>query len=245
MARNRHWRLSGFAGTFGVNPDPVSGGADRPDKIEIRRTARLHAVDEHALVSSDDIATAARDLPLLQVARAWVLAPTDTSPQTGEVTLVAMRSRPQGTEPVSAPETPRWLDAVRSRLAARMLLGTRLVVVGPRYVEFVVRAKLKVQPGRDPDTVKVAVTQALRQRLTLVKLDDAREPREPGVPVSRRDAAAWMRSVDGVREVTQLQFVLADGKVVEDIQVPRNALPKIDLGASLINVSRADAGDRP
>lgn len=245
MARNRHWRLSGFAGTFGVNPDPVSGGADRADKFEIRRTARRRAVDEHALVSSDDISSAARALPLLQVARAWVLAPTTESPQTGEVTLVAMRSRPQGTEPTGVLETPRWLDAVRSRLAERMLLGTRLVVVGPRYVEFVVRAELKAQPGRDPDTVKVAVTRALRQRLALVKLDDAREPREPGVAVSRRDVAAWMRGADGVREVTQLQFVLADGRVVEDIQVPRNALPKIDLAGGLIDVSRASSGDRP
>lgn len=245
MARNRRWRLSGFAGTFGVNPDPVEGGADRADKIGIRRTARRRAVDEHALVSSDDIATAARELPLLQVARAWVIAPAGTSPQTGEVTLVAMRGRPQGTDPAGVPETPRWLEAIRSRLAVRMLLGTRLAVVGPRYVAFVLRARLNAQPGRDPDTVKAAVTQALRQRLALVKRDDASAPREPGVPVSRRDVAAWMRVAEGVRDVMQLELVLADGRVVEEIQVPRHGLPRIDLGASAIEVRRANSGDRP
>lgn len=245
MARNRRWRVSGFAGTFGVNPDPVDGGADRADKIGIRRTARRRVVEEHALVSSEDIATSARELPLLQVARAWVVEPAGTSPQTGELTLVAMRGRPQGADPAGVPETPRWLETIRSRLAVRMLLGTRLAVVGPRYVGFVLRARLNAQPGRDPETVKAAVTQALRQRLALVKQDDASAPREPGVPVSRRDVAAWMRAAEGVRELLQLELVLADGRVVEEIQVPRHGLPRIDLGASAIEVGRANPGGRP
>ncbi len=123
VARNRAWKVAGFPGNFGVNLDPVSNGSGTPDWLDDRREARRRSKDEHALVSAEDIASAALELRLLEVARAWVLAPAESTPHTGVVTLVVMRARSPGSDDPIV-ETARWLEAIRRRLAPRMLLGT-------------------------------------------------------------------------------------------------------------------------
>src|SRR4029077_2392690 len=81
VARNRKWKVTGVEGTFGVNPDPITGGSASSGWIDDRREARRRSRDDHALVSADDIATAAKALPLLEVARAWVPEPDDRVPR--------------------------------------------------------------------------------------------------------------------------------------------------------------------
>ena len=56
-------------------------------------------------------------------------------------------------EPETVPETRRWLEAIRRELSPRMPLGSRLVVIGPRYAEFAIRCRVEAEPGRDPATV--------------------------------------------------------------------------------------------
>ncbi len=238
IARNRQWQVAGFEGAFGINPDPVAGGAAAPGSIDQRREARRRSRDERALVSPDDIAAAAKALPLLEVARAWVLPPSGKAPRTGTVTLVAMRGRPAGKEPAEVPETARWLAAIRRRLVARMPLGTRLVVSAPRYVDFFLRATLVADPGRDPAAIKTAVENELSKRLALVDSAGGAPPRRPGVPVTRRDLAAWMRAVDGVKAVAELRLMRATGKDEDEIPVPRGGLPRFDLARSAIAVTR-------
>ena len=147
VARNRRWKVEGFGGAFGVNPDPMTGGASPSGWIADRREARRRSRDEHALVSAADIAAAAEALQLLEVGRAWVVSPQPNMPRTGAVKLVAMRSRPDGKEPARVPETRPWLDAIRRRLVARMPLGTRLVVSAPHYAEFAIDAAIEVSQG--------------------------------------------------------------------------------------------------
>lgn len=247
VARNRKWKVAGFERAFGVNPDPVAGGAARAGWIAQRREARRRSREEHATVSSDDIASAARALPLLEVARAWVLPPTGKTPRTGVVTLVAMRARPSNKEPVEIPETRRWLDAIRRRLVPRMPLGSRLVVAAPRYVGFFVRATLEAKQGRDPAVVHKAVETELGKRLALVSSSPDITPRAPGVPVTRRDVAAWIRAVDGVRRVVELELIRAVGKEsVKEIAVPRGGLPRFDLArSSTLKVNRPGPGSAP
>ena len=110
VARNRKWEVEGFSGAFGVNIDPMTGGAAPSGWIDERREARRRSRDEHALVSAADIEAAAASLPLLEVGRAWVVSPQKNVPRTGVVKLVAMRSRPDGKEPVRVPETRQWLE---------------------------------------------------------------------------------------------------------------------------------------
>jgi len=239
VARNRQWKVTGFEGAFGVNPDPVTGGAAPSGPIDQRREARLRARAEHALVSSDDIASAAKELPLLEVARAWVLPPSAQSPRTGTVTLVVMRSRPNGKEPAQVPETPRWLAAIRRRLVPRIPLGTRLVVTAPRYVDFTIRATIVADAGRDPIAIKAAVANELSKRLALIDSTNG-VARRPGVPVTQRDVSAWLRAVDGVKSV-KLQLLRA-GRDANEITVPRGGLPRFDLAGSSIDVKRSGQG---
>jgi predicted phage baseplate assembly protein len=238
VAANRKWQVAGFIGSFGMNVDAVSGGAGPSGSIDERREARRQAREEHALVSSADIEKSALALPLLEVARAWVLTPADEVPQTGTITLVAMRARNSEGEAESVPETQRWLEAIRRRLLPRMLLATRLAVVGPRYIEFSVHATIEAAAGRDPKAVQAAVEAELADRLVLV----GEAARHPGVPVTSRDLMGWIRAVDGVRRVISVRLVQASGREVEEIAVPRNGLPRFDLPSSAIQLRRTGSG---
>lgn len=219
VARNRRWRVAGFQGAFGVNVDAIAGGAAAPDAVDQRRTSRQRVREEHALISSADVVGAAKALPLLEVARAWVLPPRDTTPRTGTLTLVAMRARPGGKEPEQIPETPRWLNAIRRELVTRMPLGTRLVVAAPRYAGFSIRATIVAGAGLNPDAVKNDVERELGKRLAVTE-------RHVGVSVTRRDVAAWLRALDGVQSVAELRLIRDSGKSVDEVAVPRGGLPR-------------------
>ena len=241
VAANRKWRVPGFLGSFGVNVDSVADGAAPTDMIDERREARRRSRDDHALVSSEDINSAALALPLLEVARAWVLTPDENAPRAGTVTLVVMRARELEEEAGGVPETRRWLEAIRRRLVPKMPLATRLVVTGPRYVEFSIRATIDVAAGRDPADVKAAVECQLRTRLSLV----GATPRRPGVPVTKRDLTAWIRLVDGVQRVAMLRLLIESGTDVDEIKVPRNGLPRLNLASSNLEMKRSGAGAAP
>lgn len=242
LGRNRTWTLAGFGGTFGSNPEPIAGGAAPSGSIDQRREARRRSRDEHALVSPADIAGAASAIELLEVARAWVAEPSPTAPRTGETTLIAMRRRPGGDEPERAPETPRWLESIRRRLAPRMPLGSRLVVRAPRYVEVIVRASVEAEQARNPAAVEADVRDALRRRLAVVELADGTEPRDSGDPVTRRDVAAWIRRIDGVRRIVSLELHRGNGQKVERIDMPPDGLPRWSPAASTLTVTRPAAG---
>jgi len=239
IARNRRWTVAGFTGAFGVNPDAIAGGAPPAGWIEQRREARRRSVSDHALVSSADLASAARQLPLVEVARAWVVPPAPDTPRTGVVTLVTMRARPSGRGPDAIPETRRWLDAIRRRLAPRMPLGSRLVVTAPRYVEFFIRGAFECDQGRDPTVVHRDVETELGKRLALVSSSPDVTPRAPGVPVAHRDVAAWIRGVAGVRRIIRLELVRVGRREgQEEITVPRGGLPRFDATRSTLDVTR-------
>jgi predicted phage baseplate assembly protein len=242
-ARNRKWVVQGVSGIFGVNPDPITGGQDSSNWIEQRREARRLVKDVHALVTPADIEAAALGLPTLEVARAWVLPPQAGDIETGVVTLIAMQARHDGIERISFPEASRWLGAIRRRLSPRMPLGSRLVVIGPSYVEFTIRCRVEPMPGRDPASVEMAVRHELGKRLTLVADGPGKVPRAFSLGVSRRDLSAWIQALTDVRRVLELQILLTEGKTAEEVKVTRNGLPRIDLAGSSIEVVRVAAGE--
>ncbi len=243
VGRNRKWQVAGFQGVMGVNLDPISGGAASPGWETQRRDARERSKSEHALVSSDDIVTAAKKLPLLEVARAWIATPATGTPRTGVVTLVAMRARTGSNEPVHAPETSRWLDATRRRLSPRMPLGTRLAVVAPTYVPFSIVATVESIRGFAPEDITTAIVKKLNERLTLVALSGDDKERDPGADVTTQDITVWIRSVPGVVRVTMLKMFDASGKPVDKkLVVPRDGFPKWLSDPSKISVSRQQSG---
>ncbi len=242
VALNRKWRVAGFDGVFGVNLDPISGGASTTGWIGERREARRRSKEDHALVSEQDLVEAVRALPLLEVARAWVLKPDERRPRTGEVRLVVLRSRASDEEPGTVPETKRWLEAIRRRLMDRMPLGSRLVVMGPRYVEFSIRTVIETHSGRNPAVVKLGIEQQLRKRLAVVDVGSDVSLRRPGVPVTQRDLAAWIRATDGVRRVIELRLVRNSQIVKDDLPVPHDGLPRWNALHSRIDVMRPTVG---
>jgi predicted phage baseplate assembly protein len=241
VAPNRKWKVSGFGGTFGVNIDGVTGGAAPTDSIDERREARRRARDDHALISADDIESAALELPLLEVSRAWVLSPDEDAPRTGAVNLLAMRARTSEEAAGNAPESARWLEAIRRRLAPNIPMATRLVVRAPRYVDFSIESTIEIAAGRDPATVKAEIERALKSRLALTGPGG----RHLGVPVTGRDVTAWIRVVDGVRRVTSLRLLSDDGRSVDPVEVPRTGLPRCDFAATVLDVRRTGSRSTP
>lgn len=241
VARNRKWKVTGIEGVSGRNLDPITGGASPSGWIEERREARRRFREDRALVTAEDIEAAARALPLLEIARAWVAAPNDHVPQTGVLTLVALRSRQNDMEPEQIPETARWLEAIRRSLSARMPLGTRLDVVAPRYKEFAIQATLETHPRFAPEAVKEAVLKEIRKRFALDGRAEGATPRQPGVPVTKLDLAVWLRAIEGVKRV-DVQLLDANGKTSPAIAVPRNGLPRWKESDSTIVVKRSDLG---
>ncbi len=244
LGRNRKWRVAGFRGVFGVNVEPIDGGAAATGPNDQRRDARRRSTEEHALVSPADICAAALAVPLLDVARCWVASPNARLPRTGEVHLIAMRARPMGHESERVLETPRWLEAVRRRLVERIPLGTRLIVRAPRYVDMTIRAEIDAEPGREPSVVESEVTRALRERLAGVELKAGHQPRDPGDPVTRRDVASWIRQVAGVGRIVSLELRRGGGPETR-VDVPADGLPRWREHTSRVHVSRTATGERP
>jgi hypothetical protein len=96
----------------------------------------------------------------------------------------------------------------------------RLIVSAPHYRDFTIQAVVEAHQGLNPDTVKKAVQTELKKRLAIV----GPTPREPGVPVTKRDVAAWLRGVAGVKRVLQLQLLYANEKTA-NVRIPRSGLP--------------------
>jgi hypothetical protein len=241
--RNQHWRVRGYDGDYGVNPDPMHGGRDGTDRAGQRREARRRTREEHALVTAADLEAAAMALPALEVARAWVPAPPDTGrPDHGASTLVAMRARPGGIEPVEAPETARWLAAVERALAPRLPLGRRLRLRAPAYAPFRVALEVEAQAGHRVDVVEAAIRTALQERLSLTASRPGATQRALGLGVTQRDLAAWVRKAEGVGRILSLKLFDAANRPATDVAVTRLGLPKWLAQASVITVRRPATG---
>jgi predicted phage baseplate assembly protein len=239
-ARNQRWLAKSVSAVLGSNPDAVAGGEDASSDPDQRRAARRRVRSDHALVTAADIESAARSLPSLEVARAMVLAASTSQPSGGVVTLIAMRTRPGGVEPIDVPETERWIAAIERRLVPRLPLGTTLTVRAPRYIAFTVVAKLAALAGYDPATIKLDARKALAERLALVAPRPGQPQRSLGAGVSLRDLQAWLRKVEGVQRVVELRVTLATGQRVDAaVPVPPDGLPRIDLSGDTIAVVRS------
>ena len=241
VARNRKWHVTGVVGIIGSNVDAVTGGSDLLGTRGNRREARKLSQDDHALVSSSDIIAAARALPLLNVARAWVPAPDPHLPQTGVVRLVAMRYRDVDNGDETAVETDLWLETIRRRLVPRIPLGSRLQVTAPRYIPFSIQATLEAKSGRDPAAITKAVRETLNQRLALLPSPGI-TPRQPGLSLTHRDVAVWMRAIEGVNQVLRLQLQDTQGQSIDEVKVPASGLPLWDSQRSSIAVNRPALG---
>jgi len=139
-------------------------------------------------------------------------------------------------------ETPRWLQAIQRALQPRMLLGRRLNVIAPTYVDFTVTATVLSLLGRDPSAVQKDIETTLIRRLQLIDPRSGSAQREFGVTVSRSDVSAWLRSVPGVQRVLDVSVLLGSGPAAAPLNVPPRGLPRFDFASSAIRALRQAPG---
>jgi predicted phage baseplate assembly protein len=241
-ARNRVWKILGISGTYGINYDPIVGGQYSSGWMDQRRIARKNLNNPRALVSSADIEDAARKLPTLEVVRAWVIPTGKNDIDKGAVKLLAMQERREENQSKDVFETDRWLRAVQRSLAPRILLGSRLTVIGPRYVKFSLRMQIRFKAGVEANSATKMVRDELIKRMALANPMPGYTQRPFGLSVTRRDISAWLKALSEVEQVETLYLILANGKTSDEVKVPRDGLPLLNLEQSTIEAVRNTSG---
>jgi hypothetical protein len=253
LGAGMRWRVGGApglpgSGIYGVNPLPVSGGADGLDLDGLRRLARVRAREAHALVTSHDLESAALALTDLRVARASALPAPDPGGKAGvrqaplldTRTLVAVRERTTGHDSPRAPEQPRWLAAIQRALAPCLPLGERLRVVAPDYLPLAVVANLRAQPGYAPDELARHALDALADHFAVVRDDGSGWPL--GAAVSVLAIRAKLLGLEGVAAVMACTLLWGAPPVAEAPRPSRTFLPLFSAGASRVVVERVHQG---
>ncbi|HEV8239272.1 MAG TPA: putative baseplate assembly protein [Thermoanaerobaculia bacterium] len=156
------WRpKSGAPGLAATNPVPAEGGA----AAESLAAAAARAVDSVeqplravTLADYEAIALATPGVRLARVAARANLDPALPCLQAiGVVTVIVLPFLPQR-RPFPSAFTRR---AVARALARHRLLGTRIVVVGPEYVEIAVRARVQPLVGVDPAALRARIVETV------------------------------------------------------------------------------------
>jgi hypothetical protein len=236
--RNQSWTVEGILGVYGRNPDAIGGGRAATVDVDRRRQARQTARQSYPLVTAADIKLAALALSDLDVGRAEVVPSTAANAQHDLTTVLAMRKRTGPIEPIAAPETDRWLSAVATQLAPRLILGRRLRVIAPTYVDFSIAATVRITAGQDPSTVSKAALGLVAQRMQLTAWKAGEDYRKFGVAVARSDVSAWLRGAPGVARVVEVQLKSATGAVLDAVSVPTRGLPRLDVANSTVTPVR-------
>ncbi len=142
----------------------------------------------------------------------------------GTVTLIIVPSLPL----VRPAPSACLLRAVSGFLARRRLVGTRLLVVGPTYVEVGVGARVAVRPRRSPEEVVDAVGEALRRHLHPLTGGPAGTGWPFGRDVRASELVQVVDAVDGVDHVVALEVTGPGATACGDVCIAPTALPWLD-----------------
>ena len=141
-----------FPATAGTDAEPLGDAIERAVN---QREAPLRAV---TLADYEALALATPGASIARVAaRANVYAPLDCFEALGVVTVIVVPNMPV---PMPRPSAG-LLDAVRRYLNQRRVIGTRVEVVGPTYLQAAVNATVQSVEGQDSARVQKAIVDAL------------------------------------------------------------------------------------
>jgi hypothetical protein len=199
------------AGIAVANPLPAAGGA----AAEALAAATARAVDlaggsERAITLADYEALAAAT-PGVALARVTARANLDPAfpclAALGVVTVIVLPFLPRNRPQPSA----GLLRAVAAHLGRRRLVGTRVVVSGPDYLEVAVRATVRALPRSDRTAVAARVAAALDAFFHPLTGGPAGDGWPFGRDVYRAEVLRVIAAVPGVDVVLSLALVLPDG----------------------------------
>jgi predicted phage baseplate assembly protein len=146
-----------------TNPDPASGGAAAETLAHSEGRAVQTLTEPSRAVTLEDCEALALATPGTSLARAAALANQHPGFQCyaapGFITLVVVPHLPMGRPTPSA----GLLAAVSAYLNRRHVIGTRIEVTGPEYLEVEVHAHVKVFPGQSKVAAREAVSAALQK----------------------------------------------------------------------------------
>ncbi|MEN3330016.1 MAG: hypothetical protein V7638_4823 [Acidobacteriota bacterium] len=190
------------------NPDAASGGSGEETLTHAEgRVVQLLEKQSRA-VTLKDCETLALETPGTNIARAAALAnqhpgfPCYSAP--GFITLVIVPHLPVR-KPVPS---PGLLNAVSAYLHPRHVIGTRIVVTGPEYVEVGIVAEVKAFTGQSKTAIANAVENALREFLDPLRGGPDRTGWPLGRDVYVSEVVEVMVAVPGVDHVLNLQLVV-------------------------------------
>jgi hypothetical protein len=190
------------------NPDAASGGSGAETLTHAEGRVIQLLEKQSRAVTLKDCETLALATPGTNIARAAALAnqhpgfPCYSAP--GFITLVVVPHLPLG-RPVP---TPGLLSAVSAYLHPRHVIGTRIVVTGPEYVEVGIIAEVKAFTGQSKVAIASAVEAALRKFLDPLLGGPDREGWPLGRDVYVSEVVEVMVAVPGVDHALNLQLVV-------------------------------------
>lgn len=192
------------------NPDAATGGEDQETSEHAEgRAVQLFDRSERAITLADCEALAI-ETPGVQLVRAAAVANLCRGLQCysapGFITLVVVPSLPVG-RPVPS---PGLIGEVSAYLNRRRVIGTRIEVTGPDYLEVAVTASVKAATGQNKTVIRDAVAAALAGFLDPLTggPDHKGWPLGRGVYVS--EILQTIAKVPGVDHVISLQLNAGD-----------------------------------
>lgn len=194
-----------------TNSLPAIGGSDAETILQAAgRADQLITTTERA-VTLEDYERLSIETPGTRIARVTARAnlhpdfPCFKAP--GLITVIILPSLPKG-RPMP---TAGLLRAVSSHLQSRRVIGTRVEVVGPVYLELSVTATLQSKQGADKSRVQLAAVQRLNDFFDPLQGGPDGTGWPFGRDVYRAEVMRVLNEVDGVDHVSSLDLVPGHG----------------------------------
>ena len=192
-----------------TNPVPAEGGA----RAETLADAAARAVElmgaPHRAVTLGDYEELALETPGVRLARAKAIANMHPSfpclKAPGVITLIVLPDMP-GPRPSPGFGARR---AVAAYLRRRRVVGTRVEVVGPTYLEVSVRARVSARPGVNRENLRRQIVAALDEFFDPLRGGPGRDGWPFGRDVFRAEVMQVIDGVAGVDYVVALSLVAA------------------------------------
>jgi hypothetical protein len=146
-----------------TNPLPATGGTAAETLTQTTARALKLLTKPQRAVTLADYETLALETPGVRLARVAARANLDPSfpciRATGVITVIVLPYLPSD-RPMPSPGLRRLVAAYLNR---RRIVGTRVIVAAPVYVEVSVRAKVQSYPGKNISQVQQQIIQSLNQ----------------------------------------------------------------------------------